>query len=98
ETIERIQADPPSVVCVSSVAPTHFLQVRALCKKLLKADDSVPIVLGLWGEDLENADLDQRLPPSDRIHVFSKLRDAAERATSLASRAASAKSLRPTAV
>ncbi len=84
ETCERIHADPSIVVCVSSVAPTHFLQVRAMCKRLLQSGTKTQIVLGLWGEDLEHAELEQRLPPSPRIQVVTSLTEAVGRALALA--------------
>lgn len=84
ETLERIRKDPPNVVCISSVAPTHFLHVRTLCKRLLKAEPRVHIVLGLWGEDLEPSEIEQRLPASDKLHVAISLAGAVERTAGLA--------------
>ncbi|HTF91169.1 MAG TPA: AI-2E family transporter [Planctomycetota bacterium] len=94
ETLARIRVDPPQVVCVSSVVPTHFLHVRALCKRLMQASPEVHIVLGLWGEDLEQAEIEQRLPASARIHVVTSLADAADQAAALAEVPGATKQLR----
>jgi predicted PurR-regulated permease PerM len=90
ETLSRIQESPPRVVCVSSVTPTHFLQVRSLCKRLLQVDDEMQIVLGLWGETLDRAGLEQRLPSSPRIHVVRSLAEAAAAVVPFASRSVAA--------
>ncbi|MEO6709459.1 MAG: AI-2E family transporter, partial [Planctomycetota bacterium] len=98
ETLARIRAEPPRVVCISSVAPTHFLQVRALCKRLLQASPEVQIVLGLWGEDLEHAELEQRLPASARIRIVTSLATAADQAAALAEVSGAVKQLRASPV
>jgi predicted PurR-regulated permease PerM len=86
EIFERIQEKRPSVVCVSSVAGTQLLYVRSLCKRILQTDPDVQIVLGLWGEDLERADVEQRLPKSPRILVVTSLVEAVERVKVIESR------------
>ena len=55
-----------------------------MCKRLLQSGAKTQIVLGLWGEDLEHAELEQRLPPSPRIQVVTSLTEAVERAMALA--------------
>jgi predicted PurR-regulated permease PerM len=84
EVVERIQEDRTSVVCISSVRPTRFLHLRSLCKRILLSDPEVQIVLGLWGEDLQRADLEQRLTASPRVHIVDTLAGAVERSTGIA--------------
>ncbi len=76
EVIESIRRDGVGIVCVSSVLPTHFLHVRSLCKKLLASDERLVIVVGLWGEDLDTKEIDQRLPNSPRVRVATSLAQA----------------------
>jgi len=84
EVVERIEEDRTRVVCVSSVQPTQFLHLRSLCKRILLTDPRIQIVLGLWGEDLSSADLEQRLTDSPRVHFVNTLAAALERSTVLA--------------
>ena len=93
ETLLRIQESPPGVVCVSSVTPTHFLQVRSVCKRLLLVDAEMQIVLGLWGETLDPAGLEQRLPSSPRIQVVRSLAEAAAAVVPFASRSVTASAI-----
>ena len=49
ETVERILADLPAIVCVSALPPRALLHARAICKKLRAKHADLPIVVGLWG-------------------------------------------------
>ena len=83
EVVERIEEDGTSVVCISSVRPTQFLHLRSLCKRILLTDPKVQVVLGLWGEDLQRTDLEQRLTASPRVHIVRTITDAVERSTEI---------------
>jgi len=85
EVVERIEEDRTRVVCVSSVQPTQFLHLRSLCKRILLTDPRIEVVLGLWGEGLPSAELEQRLTDSPRVHIVNTLAGAVERSTELAS-------------
>jgi hypothetical protein len=76
DTAARLEKQPVDVVFVSSVVPTHFLHVRSLCKRLLRARPEARIVLGLWGEDLSPAGMAERLPTSPQVQPVSTLREA----------------------
>ena len=76
ETAARLDQEPVDVVFVSSVVPTHFLHVRSICKRLLRAQPALHIVLGLWGEDLAASSTTERLPTSPQVRPVSTLKDA----------------------
>jgi hypothetical protein len=84
DTAARLDQEPAGMVFVSSVVPTHFLHVRSICKRLLRARPDLRIVLGLWGEDLAAPGIAERLPNSQQVQPVSTLREAIALAQRLA--------------
>jgi len=76
DTAARLEAHPVDLVFVSSVVPTHFLHVRSLCKRLLRARPEARIVLGLWGEELSAPGIGERLPVSPQVQPVPTLKEA----------------------
>ncbi len=98
EVVERIEEDRTRVLCISSVRPTQFLHLRTLCKRILLADAQIQIVLGLWGEDLQRADLEQRLTTSERVQIVNTLADAVERSAAIAAPSVASPALQTKAI
>lgn len=73
EVLESIRRGEHDAVVISSVAPTHFLHVRSLCKRLLALDRRVEILVGLWSEEMSPAEARARLPESPHVHVATSI-------------------------
>lgn len=87
ETLHVASSGDYDVVVVSCVAPVHFLHVRTLCKRVLAAAPDVELLVGLWGETWDAAEIARRLPDSPRIHVESSVERAVAWTASKHSRA-----------
>lgn len=72
ELIERLNEFKPDAICIGSLPPAGFVQVRYLCKRLRQHDQSVRILAGRWG-DLADADASAQLLEAGATKVDTKI-------------------------
>src|SRR5262249_42682935 len=66
EAVAIVRREPHLLVCIASMAPTHFMHVRSLTKRLSAADPESFFLVTLWGEDVHASAITERLPVLSR--------------------------------
>lgn len=61
ELLDRLQREPPAIVCLGSLPPGGLSQTRYLCKRIRRHAPSVKILVGRWGDDEKGERLEKRL-------------------------------------
>jgi predicted PurR-regulated permease PerM len=64
------------MVLISDVPPSGFAQVRYICKRLAVKSPEIPIIVGVWGSNLDSAKARGRLPDMGTLHVVTSLKEA----------------------
>jgi predicted PurR-regulated permease PerM len=87
ETLDLLERRRVDVVCISAVPPSGFMHVRYLCKRIAGRFPKLPVVVGLWTQELENQTLADRFPILAGVHVVASLGAARTQVQQLAASA-----------
>jgi predicted PurR-regulated permease PerM len=66
------------LVLISDVPPSGFAHVRYLCKRLGVRFPEVPIIVGVWGSNLDAKKAGERLPEVRTLRLAKSLREAVD--------------------
>jgi hypothetical protein len=66
------------VVLVSNVPPSGFVHVRYICKRLALKSPEIPIIVGVWGSNLDPKKAAERLPEVKSLHLVKSLKEAVD--------------------
>jgi hypothetical protein len=71
------------VVVISNLPPSGFAQVRYICKRLAGRFEHLPVIIGVWGSNLDAAKARGRLPAEGSFHLVNSLEAAVREASEL---------------
>jgi hypothetical protein len=71
------------LVLISDVPPSGFAHVRYICKRLAVKSADIPIIVGVWGSNLDAKKASARLPEAKSLYLVRSLKEAVDRAQQL---------------
>lgn len=89
EMMTEVERRGAHIVIVSALPPAAFNAARYLCKRLTRKGVDIPLLAGLWGEDIRESTV--RLENCGATRVVVSLNEALREAASLAAKLAAAK-------
>jgi predicted PurR-regulated permease PerM len=83
EMLEAVARIEPDVVCISHVPPPRLAQVRYLAKRLAERFPSLPVIVGIWTNGVDEGRIRSRLPRNGQFHVVTSFAEARSQAREL---------------
>lgn len=76
ETLENVARRSIDAIFVSAVAPSGYMHVRYVCKRIARAFPELEIVLCMWTMQPDARSSDDRLPAGEHVHLATSLEEA----------------------
>jgi predicted PurR-regulated permease PerM len=83
ELSEVISKKRIQLVLISDVPPSGFTHVRYICKRIVANSPEIPIVIGVWGANLDAKKAAERLPEVKTLRLARSLKEAVDGAREL---------------